>query len=113
VVEVLGTILSGSQISFVAGAGTASHFLGAMSVAAFADVATFKHDMDELVRGLKATPPAKGYDRVVVAGQIEWETEQKRRREGIPLHPEVIDWFDRTCGEVGVAPLERATPSAA
>jgi LDH2 family malate/lactate/ureidoglycolate dehydrogenase len=113
VVEVLGSVLSGSQVGFLAGSGAANHFVGAISVEAFADVASFKHDMDEFVRGLKATPPARGFDRVVVAGQIEYETEQRRLREGIPLHPEVVGWFDKACAEAGVAALERAPAVAA
>jgi L-2-hydroxycarboxylate dehydrogenase (NAD+) len=108
VVEVLGSILSGSQVGFMAGSGAANHFLAALDIAAFADVPTFKHDMDEFVRGLKATPPAAGRDRVVVAGQLEWETQQQRRAHGIPLHPEVIEWFDQACAEAGVASLQRS-----
>lgn len=109
VVEVLGSVLSGAQVGFLGGSGTANHFVAALNVSAFADVATFKRDMDEFVRGLKATPPASGHDRVVVAGQIEFETELQRRRDGIPLHPEVIEWFDKACVRSGVAPLQRAS----
>jgi LDH2 family malate/lactate/ureidoglycolate dehydrogenase len=97
VVEVLGSLLSGSQVGFISGSGAANHFVAALDVAAFADVPTFKRDMDDFMRGLKATPPAKGRARVVVAGQLEWETEQRRGRDGIPLHPEVISWFDQAC----------------
>jgi L-2-hydroxycarboxylate dehydrogenase (NAD+) len=108
VVEVLSSVLSGSQVGFMSGSGAANHFVAAMDVAAFADVDVFKKDMDEFVRGLKATPPARGHDRVVVAGQLEWETEQQRRADGIPLHPQVIRWFDSACDQVGIPHLERA-----
>jgi L-2-hydroxycarboxylate dehydrogenase (NAD+) len=108
VVEVLGSVLSGSKVGFLGGSGSANHFVAAMDVAAFTDVATFKRDMDEFVRGLKATRPARGRDRVVVAGQLEFETEQKRRAHGIPLHPEVIQWFDSICDELSRPHLERA-----
>ncbi|HEV7662829.1 MAG TPA: Ldh family oxidoreductase [Chloroflexota bacterium] len=109
VVEVLGSVLSGSQVGFIAGPGAANHFVAALDVAAFADLATFKSDMDGFVRGLKITPPAAGRERVVVAGQLEWETERHRTVHGIPLHPEVIDWFDKACDNAGVARLERAS----
>lgn len=109
VVEVLGSVLSGSQVGFLAGSGAANHFVAAISVEAFSDIAIFKRDMDEFVRGLKATPPARGFDRVVVAGQLEFETEQQRLRDGIPLHPEVVRWFDTACEEASVAPLERVS----
>ena len=55
------------------------------------------------LRMMKATKPAPGHDRVLVAGQPEAEMEAVRRHEGIPLHPEVIDWLRDTCGELGVA----------
>jgi LDH2 family malate/lactate/ureidoglycolate dehydrogenase len=105
-------VLSGAPVGFIGGPGRNNHFLAAINVAAFADPAVFKRDMDEFVRGLKATPPAPGYERVLVAGQLEWETEQRRRQTGIPLHPEVIEWFDRICDELGTTPrLERAAPA--
>jgi LDH2 family malate/lactate/ureidoglycolate dehydrogenase len=113
VVEVLGSILSGSQVGFLSGLGAANHFVAAIDVAAFTDVPTFKRDMDDFMRGLKATLPAKGHERVVVAGQLEWETAQQRGRDGIPLHPEVIAWFDQACDAAGVPRLVSAVDSVA
>ena len=40
-----------------------------------------------------------GHDRVVYAGMPESETEAERLENGVPLHPEVIDWFRGICGE--------------
>jgi len=37
------------------------------------------------VRYLKATPPAEGFDEVFYPGEIEYRSEQRRRREGIPI----------------------------
>jgi LDH2 family malate/lactate/ureidoglycolate dehydrogenase len=51
---------------------------------------------------MKSTKPAPGHDRVLVAGQPEAEVEQVRRVEGIPLHPEVVQWLRDTCGELAV-----------
>ena len=58
--------------------------------------------MDDFLRDLKSTPPAPGQERVLVAGQIEWETEQDRRVNGIPLHREVVQWFEQICGQMDV-----------
>ena len=110
VVEVLSSVLSGSQVGFLAAPGAANHFVAGMDLAAFADVSTFKRDVDEFVKGLKATPPARGHDRVVVAGQLEWETEQQRTVQGVPLHAEVIRWFDSICDELDIRHLERSMP---
>ena len=49
-------------------------------------------------------PP--GHDRVLYPGLSEYEEEQDRRANGIPLHKEVIEWFDDITGELaGVPPL--------
>ena len=58
--------------------------------------------MDEWLQMMKSTKPAPGEDRVMVAGQPEAEMEEIRRRDGIPLHPEVSDWIRGTCAELSV-----------
>ena len=58
--------------------------------------------MDEWLQTLKDTPPAPGADRVLVAGQMEWEAEQDRKANGIPLHPDVIQWFRDTCAQMDI-----------
>ena len=102
VVDILTGILSGSAYGPIMQSGQNNHFLAAYDIEAFTPVAEFKTMMDEYLRALKATPPAPGHDRVLVAGQPEWETEQERRQRGIPLHPEVIQWFQATCAEMDI-----------
>ena len=76
--------------------------MAAYNIDAFTDVNEFKEMMDEFLRTLKQTPPAPGHERVLVAGQLEWEAEQERRAKGIPLHKEVVQWFRDTCAELGL-----------
>jgi LDH2 family malate/lactate/ureidoglycolate dehydrogenase len=76
--------------------------VAAYSIEAFTDVDEFKETMDQWLRLMKSTKPAPGHDRVLVAGQPEAEVEQVRRVEGIPLHPEVVQWLRDTCGELAV-----------
>lgn len=45
----------------------------------------FKAQIEAFVRYLKATPPAEGFEEVFYPGEIEYRTEQRRRREGIPI----------------------------
>jgi uncharacterized oxidoreductase len=45
----------------------------------------FKAQIEAFVRYLKATPPAEGFEEVLYPGEIEYRTEQRRRREGIPI----------------------------
>ena len=58
--------------------------------------------MDDFLRALKSTQPAPGHDRVLYAGQPEAETEQDRSVNGIPLHKEVIHWFQEACRELDI-----------
>ncbi|MBI2965982.1 MAG: Ldh family oxidoreductase [Chloroflexi bacterium] len=89
------------------GYGHMSHFVAAYSIDAFTDVKKFKKDMDAFLRYLRETPPAPGHDRVYYAGLPEWEEEQHRRKDGIPLHKEVVQWFDSITSELSIAPLAR------
>ena len=100
---VMVDILCG-QLSFAPGFGTLSrtrraHFVAAYSVDAFGDVSEFKENMDGMLKGLAATKPMAGHERVYYAGLPEHEVRIERRKNGVPLHPEVIDWFRDICGE--------------
>lgn len=106
-VEVLTTILSTCQSMMELGRGQAAHMLLAVDVSAFVDPAEFRAGMDRFIAALNATPPAPGHERVLVAGQPEWECARRRTHEGIPLHPEVVAWFDETCAARGVPELPR------
>ncbi len=79
------------------------HFFGAWRIDAFAPVAEFKELLDERLRDLRSTPPAQGFDRVLYAGLPEWETEQDRRANGIPLHPSVIEKLRDLAARTGIA----------
>ena len=78
------------------------HFVAAYNIEAFTPIAEFKSMMDEFLRTLKDTPPAKGQERVLVAGQPEYEIESDRLSNGIPLQTEVIQWFREICKELNV-----------
>jgi LDH2 family malate/lactate/ureidoglycolate dehydrogenase len=100
---VMVDILCG-QLSFAEGFESLAqrrrgHFVAAYSVEAFGDVDQFKKNMDGMLKGLRETKPMPGHDRVYYAGLPEYETAKKRGKEGVPLHPEVIDWFKNICAE--------------
>ena len=56
--------------------------------------------MDEYLQALEDLPPVEGQERVLYAGLIEEETAIERNKKGIPLHPEVINWFESICSEL-------------
>jgi LDH2 family malate/lactate/ureidoglycolate dehydrogenase len=78
------------------------HFFGAMRIDFFRPVEDFKKDMDDLIRRLRKSPKAEGFDRIYIHGEKEFELEEKYRKEGIPLYYKVYDDLKAIAGEVGV-----------
>ncbi len=81
------------------------HFFGAIDIARFRPLDEFRAAMDDLLRALKATPPAEGETRVWVAGEPETECEKRRLVEGIPLAPTLVRQVNEIARSLGVAPL--------
>jgi len=108
VAQIFTGILSAGDFGPAAfGTGRMCHFLSAYNIEAFTDTAKFKTDMDAFLRYLRETPPAPGHDRVYYAGLPEHEESLVRMEKGIPLHHEVIDWFDSITAELGIDRLVR------
>ena len=74
----------------------------ALRIDAFTPLDEFKALMDGMAAHLKATPLAPGVDRIQLAGDPEHEMEERRRAEGIPLHPIVIDSLSKMCEELEI-----------
>ncbi len=102
IVDILAGVLTGFGWGVAPGRPNFGHYVAAYSVEAFTDVSKFKDDMDEWLRMMKATKPAPGHERVLVAGQPEAEVEAVRREEGIPLHPEVMVSIREICSDLNV-----------
>ena len=99
-VDILCSVLAGADFGIRAGRLHFRHYVAAYDIDAFSDVGDFKARMDDFIQELKATPPAAGHDRVLVAGQPEWEALDERSVRGIPLHRDVVDWFQGVCAEL-------------
>lgn len=78
------------------------HFFGAMRVDAFRPTADFKKDMDDWISGFRNAETLPGYDKVLVPGDPERETEQERRNIGIPVLTTVADDLRKLCDRFGV-----------
>jgi LDH2 family malate/lactate/ureidoglycolate dehydrogenase len=102
-VDILGALLSGSVPGMFDTERFESgykHYFAAYNIASFTEVDTFKSNMDAMLRTLRETKPAPGHDRVLYPGLSEFEEEQDRRANGIPLHPEVVGWFKEITAEL-------------
>ena len=78
------------------------HFFGAIRIDGFRPIDQFKADMDNLIRMVKSSPKSEGQDRIYIHGEKEFEKEAERRRNGIPLHPQVIATMKRISEELEV-----------
>jgi LDH2 family malate/lactate/ureidoglycolate dehydrogenase len=105
-VETLCTMLSGTLPFGLERDTGYKHFFAAYNISAFTDVDTFKEHMDQMLEWLRETKPAAGQERVLYPGLLEYEEEHERREHGIPLHKEVIQWFAKITGELGLPPLQ-------
>ena len=101
-VDILCGMLSGGGFAMATDRSHFKHMVAAYKIDAFTPVDQFKEAMDDFLRTLKDTPPAPGHQRVLYAGLPEDEAEQERRANGIPLHQDVIQWFQTICTELDV-----------
>lgn len=67
-----------------------SCFFCAWDIEAFTDEEDFTTAADDLLVGLRDTPPAPGHERVLYPGLRGAELTDERRQLGIPYHPEVV-----------------------
>ena len=98
-IEILSGVLSGGAAGPHRRAGASHHFI-AYKIDAFTDVDGFKDDLDQYMKTLAESKPAPGQDKVTYAGLPEYEEEKDRFENGIPYHPEVIDWFRSISAEL-------------
>ncbi len=78
------------------------HLVGAIDIAKYAPIDRFKDRLDQLICEIKSTPPADGFDEVLLPGEPEARTEQRRLRQGIPLGREVYQELVELGEELGV-----------
>ena len=66
----------------------------------------FVTEVDAFVRYLKETPPAEGFEEVLYPGEIEYRTEQRRRRDGIPIEDATWRRLNETGSRFSLAALK-------
>ncbi|MBC7536742.1 MAG: Ldh family oxidoreductase [Ferruginibacter sp.] len=67
------------------------HFFGAMRIDAFRKGEDFKSDMDKWIQSFKSAKPVDGFERVIIPGEPEIESEKYHLDNGIRLPAVVIE----------------------
>ncbi|MGD0340433.1 MAG: Ldh family oxidoreductase [Bacteroidales bacterium] len=83
------------------GKGT-GHFFGAMRIDAFQPADQFKAKMDEWISTFRTSKPAEGQEKVLIPGDPERESEERKLKEGISLVPAVKDDLLKIAAEMGI-----------
>jgi L-2-hydroxycarboxylate dehydrogenase (NAD+) len=79
-----------------------NHFFGAWKIEAFGPLEEYRTLVDAKLRLIRETPPREGFERVMHAGQPEFELQREREANGIPLHPSVVEKLRALGAEMGV-----------
>jgi len=110
-VDILSGVLSGSafgpgvyaQRDGGPAPGNVGHFFGALSIDSFLPRAMFEQRMDDILNVLKNSPKALGQNRIYIHGEKEFEIEDERRRNGIPLPDQVLEPLKEMADDLQVA----------
>jgi len=103
-VDIFSAVLSGANygpwvppfVSFLAppsdpvGEGI-GHFFGAMRIDAFRPASEFKFHMDNWITRFRNAKTIDGYEKLIIPGDPERESEIIRMKDGIPLNPKVVE----------------------
>jgi LDH2 family malate/lactate/ureidoglycolate dehydrogenase len=98
----LAGALWGRQVYGPTGAGL-GHFFLCGRVDFFRPIDEFQAESNQMFDELRASPKAQGRDRIMVAGEREYEVEQDRLENGIPLAAAVVDDLLLLAAEIGVS----------
>ena len=110
-IEIFSGLLSGSLVRDKVGGwmfGDASaptdhgHAFFAIDPNVFAGGGAFETRMNDLVRGIKASPPARGVDAILIPGEIEREKRRDAEKNGIPLPEDVREGIKAAAASVSV-----------
>lgn len=67
------------------------HFFMAMNIESFTSLEDFKKTTGLILRELRAATKQPGCERIYTAGEKEYENEQKVRREGVKIVPDLMN----------------------
>ena len=79
--------------------------IAAINVAAFGDLATFRKNVDTLIRDIRGSSRMPGVERIFVPGERSHATRMARTRDGIPIAPALLRGLDQVADQLEIAKL--------
>jgi uncharacterized oxidoreductase len=99
-IDILGGALN------LSGTGSRARGQGALmtaqNIASFVPVKEFKDEVDRLVAEVKSSTIRPGFSEVLLPGEREHRTMEKRRKEGIPVDEKSWQSILETCKDLGI-----------
>ena len=83
-VEILGSVLNGIATTDREAVGNGCCFV-AVDPSAFCPEEQFSDEVSRTIDYMKSSPPAPGFEEVLVPGEIEFRTARRRSTEGVPV----------------------------
>jgi uncharacterized oxidoreductase len=84
-IQLVGGVLAGTGVTAVDGEAVNGVVMVALDVGAFVPREDFEEEAEAFCAALAGSRPARGFDAVLVPGEIERRTRARRAREGIPI----------------------------
>ncbi len=102
-IEALGGILSGMAPAMLPDYGDGNGmFVMALELESFLPVEQYMRHVEEMARALETAPTAPGVEQVLLPGQPELLSAERRRREGIPIAEATMAELHELADELGV-----------
>jgi L-2-hydroxycarboxylate dehydrogenase (NAD+) len=86
--------------------GNTGQAMMAVDIAAFADVGTFKQDVDEVWEMMKSSPTLPGVDEIRLPGERSENLYHERMAHGVPLGAALRKVLDDLADRLGIARLQ-------
>lgn len=77
----------------------------ALDIKAFADVETFKRNVDTVIRTMQGSATLPGFDDILVPGQTSAGKFERYSRDGIPVAAPLMERLDALAAELKIDPL--------
>lgn len=100
-VEILGSALAGVTCNDPATGGNGICFI-VIDPSVFVALGRFKELVDETIAYMKSSPPAPGFNEVLLPGELEARTRRRRLAEGIPVDDHTWQGIARYAHELKV-----------